>query len=76
MRILITPDKMMFIVIPRRHDEESKAYAIRNKASVRFFTPPCFVQNDILLEALRFQIMRLACLEDAAGLVHVFRHLL
>ena len=45
----------MFIVILRRYDESAvadKAYAILNKVRARFFTPPGFVQNDILLGTL------------------------
>ena len=43
---------MMFIVILRRYDEESKGCAILNKVRPRFFTPLGFVQNDILLGLL------------------------
>ena len=46
----------MLIVILRRYDESAvadKACATLKKVHPRFFTPLCFVQNDMLLGTLR-----------------------
>jgi len=47
----------MLIVILRRYDESAvadKTRATRNKVRARLFTPPGFVQKDILLGTLKY----------------------